>query len=48
MATWLKVVERSELAAALEAIRPDLIRFPALDIPAFEQRVHELLEANYA
>ncbi len=42
------LVERKELAAAFEQMRPDLIRFPALDIPAFERRVRDALEVSDA
>lgn len=37
------LVERSELLADLEAIRPELPRFPALDARAFEARVRSFL-----
>ena len=37
-----------DLRAALDSIRPDLIRYPALDSSAFERRVEELLEADDA
>lgn len=37
------LVSRAELIAALDAIRPDLIRYPALDGEAFERRVREFL-----
>lgn len=38
------LVTRDELSAALDAIRPDLIRYPALDAEAFERRVREFLD----
>ncbi len=38
------MVTRAELLAALEAIQPDLIRYPALDAEAFERRVREFLD----
>ncbi len=40
------LVEREELAAALEQMRPGLVRYPALDIPAFERRVRDFLEVS--
>jgi len=40
------LVSRDDLAAALDSIRPDLIRYPALDSAAFERRVEEVLEAE--
>ncbi len=39
-----RLVRRDELSAALDMIRPDLIRYPALDAEAFERRVKEFLD----
>ncbi len=39
-----ELVTKDELLAALEMIRPDLIRYPALDAEAFERRVREFLD----
>ncbi len=39
-----ELVTKDELLAALETIRPDLIRYPALDADAFEHRVKEFLD----
>lgn len=38
------LVSVAELRAALAAIRPGLLRYPALDARAFERRVHRFLE----
>ncbi len=38
------LVTRDELSAALDEIRPELIRYPALDADAFEHRVREFLD----
>ena len=38
------LVSKDGLTAALDAIRPALIRYPALDGEAFERRVREFLE----
>ena len=40
------LVSREELTEALDAIRPDLIRYPALDREAFEKRVDEILDED--
>ncbi len=37
------LVSRDELTEALDTIRPDLIRYPALDREAFERRVRKFL-----
>ena len=39
-----KLISSHEIADALERIRPDLIRYPALDAKAFERRVRRFLE----
>ncbi len=38
------LVTRDGLSAALDAIRPDLIRYPALDAKAFESRVRDFFD----
>ncbi len=38
-----RLVSRDEILAALEVMRPGLIRYPALDAEAFERRVREFL-----
>jgi len=38
-----QLVSREELNEALDAIRPDFLRYPALDREAFERRVREFL-----
>jgi hypothetical protein len=40
------LVSIAELRLALEAIRPGLLRYPALDAAAFERRVRRFLEAQ--
>lgn len=42
------LVSRDDLVEALDTIRPDLIRYPALDAEAFERRVREFLEESDA
>lgn len=38
------LVSADELLAALDAMRPGLVRYPALDAAAFERRVRQFLE----
>ncbi len=40
------LVSRQEIVEALEAIKPTLIRYPALDGETFERRVREFLEED--
>lgn len=41
-----RLVSREEIASGFEQIRPDLIRYPALDADSFERRVRRFLEAE--
>lgn len=41
-----RLVTRDELAEALDAMRPEMIRYPALDAEAFERRVKEFLDGG--
>ena len=40
------LVSKEEIASGLERIRPELIRYPALDAEAFEQRVRRFVGAR--